>query len=311
MTWKRASKMAWQSIPTNDPSYANINKVNYHFNYEREPDSHYGSIELVQVGDLSCEAGYAVGDHIQESHELTLLLSGKMQIKVMVKIFHLQPGELCLSPQGTSHSIYVSESSRFQYVAFRLSSDERIGDEEDATLAKHVEEVFDILRHDPVQRSPVLFQLADLLIGEIANDGPIQYSRVAITGILHTLLVNLLRLNGRWDVASTKEQDEPPVIYQIIRSVQTHYRADIRIQDIAHELGYSYSYVSEVFKEVTGNTLQNYLIEVRIRRAKELLETKRYSIGEISTLLGYKNQQSFSRVFKKVVGCTPIAYKES
>lgn len=311
MTWKRASKMAWHSIPTNDPSYANINKVNYHFNYEHDPDNYYGSIELVQVGDLSCEAGYEVGDHIQGSHELTLLLSGKMQVKVMDRLYDLQPGELCLSPLGTNHSLYASTSARFQYVAFRLTPDEDIGDVEDATLAKYVEESFDALRYEPIQRSPVLFQLTDLLIGEIANAGQVQHSRVAISGILHTLLVNLLRLNSVLDLSPETKQHEPPVIYQIIRSVQTYYRADIRIQDIARELGYSHAYLSEAFKEATGNTLQNYLLDVRIRRAKELLETKRYSIGEISTLLGYKNQQSFSRVFKKVVGCAPSAYKES
>lgn len=311
MTWKRATEMAWQSIPTYDSSYANINKVNYHFNHEKVPDSHYGFIKLVQVGDLSCEAGYAVGEHVQEAHELTLLLSGEMQIGVMNKIYRLKPGELCLSPQGTKHSLYASSSARFQYVAFRFNSRDAIGDNEEVALADNVDKVFDVLRYKPIHRSPVLFQLTDLLIGEIADVGPQQHSRVAITGLLNTLLVNLLRLHSGLECPLSAKHHEPPVIYQIIRSVQTYYRADIRIQDMARELGYSHSYLSEAFREATGNTLQNYLLDVRIRRAKELLETKRYSIGEISTLLGYKNQQSFSRVFKNVVGCVPSAYENS
>lgn len=86
-------------------------------------------------------------------------------------------------------------------------------------------------------------------------------------------------------------------------------RRDIGVNDISEYLGLSYSYVRKVFKAEKGVNIPDYLNSIRIRNAKALLQDKSLSIKSIATLVGYNNNQSFERYFKKSVGITPAEYR--
>ena len=69
-------------------------------------------------------------------------------------------------------------------------------------------------------------------------------------------------------------------------------------------------YFSKVFKEECGLNFIEYLTNIRIDKAKELLEKSNLSIKEICVSCGYTDPNYFSRSFKKNVGVTPTEYKE-
>ena len=70
------------------------------------------------------------------------------------------------------------------------------------------------------------------------------------------------------------------------------------------------SYLSKLFKQETGLTLTDYMIEIRIRKAKQLLkDAPDLKIHEIGTEVGYPDPAYFNKLFKKVVGVTPNEYK--
>ena len=79
---------------------------------------------------------------------------------------------------------------------------------------------------------------------------------------------------------------------------------------ISDKLGYDYTYLSNIFAEVKGITLQNYIIIHRIEKVKELLLYDEFNLTEISYRLQYSSVAHLSNQFKKITGLTPTFYKQ-
>ncbi len=98
-------------------------------------------------------------------------------------------------------------------------------------------------------------------------------------------------------------------IQQAIRFINDNYRSDIRLSTVAAEAGMSSSHFSRTFKKVMGLSYQKYLNSRRIKKAKDLLRTTPQSIAEIAVFVGFADTTGFGRIFKKLTGQTPSAYR--
>lgn len=78
---------------------------------------------------------------------------------------------------------------------------------------------------------------------------------------------------------------------------------------LSDKLGYDYTYMSNVFSEVKGMTIQQFIIINKIERVKEYLLYDELNLKEISYKLNYSSVSHLSNQFKKVTGLTPSAYK--
>jgi two-component system response regulator YesN len=99
-------------------------------------------------------------------------------------------------------------------------------------------------------------------------------------------------------------------IERIKNFIQRNITKNARLQDISENINLSPKYISRFFKTHTGSNLSNYKINLRIERAKVLLKETEYTIANISNMIGYQNQESFIRQFKKRVGKTPTEYRK-
>jgi len=79
---------------------------------------------------------------------------------------------------------------------------------------------------------------------------------------------------------------------------------------LSSELGYDYSYLSNLFSSVEGITIEKYFILQKIEKVKELLVYDEFSLNEIAWQLGYSSAQHLSQQFKKVTGLTPTHFKK-
>ncbi len=79
---------------------------------------------------------------------------------------------------------------------------------------------------------------------------------------------------------------------------------------ISEKLNYDYTYLSNIFSEVKGITIQQFIIIHKIERAKELLLYDELTISEISYKLNYSSAAHLSNQFKKITGLTPSFYKK-
>ncbi|MHA6484869.1 helix-turn-helix domain-containing protein [Paenibacillus sp. strain BS8-2] len=98
---------------------------------------------------------------------------------------------------------------------------------------------------------------------------------------------------------------------RIISYLNEHYREEIVFQEMAKEIGISYSYMRKIVFEMTGKSLIDYLNHLRIEKAKELLTESNLSIMQIAAEVGYYNVQSFNRFFRKFEGMPPSSYKSA
>ncbi|MFO7880701.1 MAG: AraC family transcriptional regulator [Bacteroidales bacterium] len=110
--------------------------------------------------------------------------------------------------------------------------------------------------------------------------------------------------------------DKRSILIERIQNVvveMIHYDEELpKINYSAHiseKLGYDYTYLSNMFAEVRGMTLQNYIIFHKIERVKELLLYDELNLTEISYRLQYSSVAHLSNQFKKITGLTPTYYK--
>lgn len=98
-------------------------------------------------------------------------------------------------------------------------------------------------------------------------------------------------------------------VSRAVQFIEKRYADDIGVQGIANELLMSESYLSRLFKDVTGYTIGDYLLNYRIKQACLLLNDSSAKIYEVANQVGIRDQRYFSVLFKKIVGLTPREFQ--
>ena len=99
----------------------------------------------------------------------------------------------------------------------------------------------------------------------------------------------------------------------VLRAVQylsLHYPEAITLDALCKALGYSASYLEKIFREETGKTITAYIAWLRCRQAAELLADTELSVSNISSYVGYPDNNYFVKVFKREYRMTPTAYRK-
>ena len=97
----------------------------------------------------------------------------------------------------------------------------------------------------------------------------------------------------------------------IVSWINQHYCEKISLERIAKELNLNKYYISHIFKEVTGYTVMQYVMECRLIQVKYLLEMNLdQSLEDIFLSTGFESAAHFSRFFKERIGMTPTNYRK-
>jgi two-component system, response regulator YesN len=112
------------------------------------------------------------------------------------------------------------------------------------------------------------------------------------------------------NVKVKRDETSSTVIDKAKVYIHKQYHKDISLDEVSKEVNISPYYFSKLFKEETGENFIEYLTNMRINKAKELLSKTDMSMKEICCHIGYSDPNYFSRLFKKNLGVTPTEYKE-
>ena len=129
------------------------------------------------------------------------------------------------------------------------------------------------------------------------------YSQQLMAGIVNHLIGMMYSLERNRELS--KNQQQVDMISRARMRIRESLESDITIQQIAEELGVSYSNLRKLFKEHTGLSPATYQQELRLLRAKELLSTTELSIKEIAYRLNFESPDYFSAKFKAKMGVKP------
>ena len=100
----------------------------------------------------------------------------------------------------------------------------------------------------------------------------------------------------------------PSLISRALDYIQANCDKEISLEDMSCMFDVSKSYFSRLFKKTTGHNFKDYIIGLKINKAKELLKTGEYAVKEVAYKVGFNNPLYFGQIFKKNVGMTPQAF---
>jgi AraC family transcriptional regulator len=121
------------------------------------------------------------------------------------------------------------------------------------------------------------------------------------------LAVHLLRQYGAAVLGSKKQDGGLPreKLVRAVEYIQDQLDTDLTVSGIAQAVGMSSDHFTRQFKKSTGQTPYEYVVEARVRKAKELLTTGKLTISEAASHVGFADQSHLTRHFKRVFGLPP------
>lgn len=267
-----------------------------------------GFLKVFQIGELASEPGFEVIEHEQICHEISYVVSGEGTFYDHGKPRTVKQGDIHIVSRGDTHRILTNrgENLRFAYIGFNFIE------------GKTGQSVSDLVRYysDPprsiVNDSGEVRILIFMLINELYSKS--KHSALMTESYLNQILVHIYRMSHsvkmKMFIPDINKKLTGSTVYSIIRYIDKNIFGIKSISSIAEALGYSNSYMSHVFKEKVGMTVQDYICHKKIESSLELLRYKKISITQIAETMNYETVQSFSKVFKRVMGCSPTEYQK-
>ncbi len=121
----------------------------------------------------------------------------------------------------------------------------------------------------------------------------------------------LIDLVASYFVQLAETDSNSRTISEIKRIISKNYSdPDLCIKAISEKMFLSHSYLCVFFKKETGTTINQYITDFRIKKARELLEDRNVRLCDVAAKVGYPDQNYFTKIFKKLVCVTPSEYRE-
>lgn len=286
----------------------NNNCGGYDLSYE---DLNPTFLFISQISRCEDETNYHCHDFI----EVAILLKGQARYFIDGNWYEAKEGDFIILNPGTYHkSLILDPANRATECYLAFTGIHFKGMEENRFALAGGRFLFSM---DGILKQEV-FRICTAMTKEYKTCRPGRYF------MLKSYLIQLLVLLIREQIDSAaspgilspasgyvfESTGKKYVVAQIIRYLDEHYQEKISLDQIAKNMYLSTFYISKIFKSETGDTPINYLIALRMEKAKELMEeSPGESIQSIAALVGYEDVYHFSKLFKKHFGVAPSQYK--
>lgn len=228
---------------------------------------------------------YEFPTHIHECFELLVVTNGELNITLDNSNLKLRKDEAVLIFPNVVHSMIHSDCEFIICIFSPL------------LVTAYYSKVSHLLPDNPV------FKIPDNLL-EILNKLDNHSSILAKKGFLY-LLCEQFDQNRTY----TKQKDgDYTLLVKILHYIENNYKKECSLKSLSETIGYDYTYVSRLFKDLVGLSFNNYVNYYRLNNACYLFENSKNSITNCALESGYTSIRSFNRNFKKQFGITPSEY---
>ena len=258
--------------------------------------SQYEDLRLYEVGIQRCAPSYSFGPIIRDRYILHYVFEGEGVLRIDDKEFKVKSNSFFLLPPDVLVQYQADEKKPWQY----------------AWIHFHGFKSTEIVRSIGMTRKEPVYvpieensQLKDAVINLI------MYKENECIGYMYILFDKMNRWTRHVEKKAGTNLRTMNYMREAIQYINTKYCESIMVQQIADHCGVDRAYLSKIFKYATGKTLQEYLIQFRIKRAKQLLKDTDLSVKYVSYSVGYNDPFTFSKVFKKQEGVSPSVWRKN
>ena len=247
--------------------------------------------------------------HKHNGYEIYVFLSGNVNMLIEHSCVHLERGNIAIINPTEYHLAVSLDDSLYERITLNITPSML------RSLSTHMtnfNNFFDTRKcgvdNIIFLSEDVLSELIDLLQkldNALKSDkfGSDVLSRAYLSQVLYTICNNYIIAKN----ISTNIM--PPIVSQTIKFVEAHISDDFSLADIEDSLNFNSRYLSRTFKQSTGISLKQYIIEKKISYAESLL-TQGLSVTETCYKSGFNDYSNFIRTFKQYTGQTPGAFKK-
>lgn len=263
----------------------------------------YKDLYYISKGREQCKSNHSFGPIIRGHFIVHVVLKGKGIFQTKESTYELAQGQFfVIYPNELTY--YEADSEEpWEYLWFGFNGDV-------------VEEIFKTIDITPINPVGTISNYENDInrLNTIVEKNLNQISsRLELMGDLYylfSLLISKSIVEGKM-VSNNKVNKKITYAEEAIDIIRKkYYKTDFLVKEVSEKLSLNQSYLTNIFREVTGKTLYEYLVWYRIQMSCTYLETTDLSISEIAEYVGYENPISFTRMFKKILNTTPSLFRK-
>ena len=245
-------------------------------------------------------------EHFNREHLITLSLNEKCQGEIRLasgfRARDKNKGTVCVIPSG--HPFAVDFEGESEHLAIFLDPSLVLRVAAESQCSSNVEVIESSTASDPVI-STVGFALMAELESEQEN------GKLYAESLANILALHLLRhyTASRTQPRSSIGGLSGHKLNLVLEFMDANYARELSLAELADEAGMSTFHFAREFKKSTGTTPHQFLLKLRIERAKELLSKSEMPLVDVGFQAGFSHQSHFSRLFRKLTGTTPQSYR--
>ena len=264
-------------------------------------------------GEIWSHSGRSMGTNL-----ITFIRRGECSFKINETEYRLGAGDVIIVPKNTYYKPHTDTSCEYTFFHF----DGELCDCDDAQLPENVgadADTASFYGYSENHTAPLLldYKLSmtekakdiELLLGKCVNT---KGNHTGIRQILLSLYFSeiLVHLSEILSMKVSDESDRPQSLSKILHYIKDNYTAAIQLDDIAEHTKMSKQYCMRLFKRHMHTTINDYILELRMKHASYLLRSTYMNVNQTADYLGFSSVSYFSRTFKKYFGVSPSEYSE-
>lgn len=251
---------------------------------------------------------------IGESHdfwEFVFVDKGQLLVTAGEERILLKAGEIIFHMPNEFHALSAYDNTMPNYIVISFETDSEqmkhfcnriisLTDEQEECLHKII-----CYCEDAIGETDTPEQRLDA-----KKDSTSPVVRQLIKNKIEELLLSLIEQNNAFSIQShsltqIQRDDKVPMYKLIIDYVNEHICEQITLAELSHMVGFCITHMEKVFRLEMGCSIIQYINEQKMLKAKQMLETKKYTVKEVAINIGCCTPQYFARQFKKKFGMTP------
>lgn len=259
-------------------------------------------LSLLHCGWESCVRENRRRQDLKGAYILGFVRNGRGILRMDRKVYHLEPDDVLLALPGREIWYETEKWKPWTYMWIGFS-----GSCAETNLASA-----GFSRTEPVRKVRCVPRIGNYIDKILEAYQTSDQDRLKRNGMLLLIFAELIRDYAQHSAGSETDLGNPGAVYvkEAVRYIGLHYNQRIRIQELADQVGVNRSYLTSSFQKTLGCSPRDYLVRVKMEKAREMLVGTDMQIRVVAASVGYTDPLAFSKTFKQSYGMSPRTYRK-